>query len=193
MELFLFKLYNMKIFKIINDSNNIQAIQPTKKIGSVLDFLKFDCKSRINDWKEIEFYVYNPKIKAKNFYNMGSGNLIFDEKTLDICRTVFEMSGEILPVRVERGSTLYLLNILDCKNGLDYENTVWDFYNDGTKGRILKYAMHEERVINESTMFKIPETSKTDIFCFAETKDRKDEFYCLYHDNNLTGLIFDKI
>jgi hypothetical protein len=69
----------------------------------------------------------------------------------------------------------------------------WNHRRAETKGRILKYAFHKERVMNESTIFKIPETSKTDIFCFADVKDREDEFYYIYQDNNLTGLIFEEI
>lgn len=183
----------MRIFKILNDSNNIQAIQPVKKNDRMLGFLKFDCEPKMGEWEVLDFYIYNPTIKPKNFYNMGIGNLIFDERTLDICQVVFEMSGEILPIQVERGPKLYMLNVLDCRNGLDYDNTVWDYYNDATKGHILKYAFHKERIMNESTIFKVPETSKTDIFCFADTKDREDEFYYLYHDNNLTGLVFEEI
>lgn len=183
----------MKIFRINEDSNNIQLVQPIDKKFHTLDFGRFDCEEREREWEELQVYIYNPKIKPKNFYSGFSGTLIFDEKALEICETVFEMSGEILPIQVERGPKLYLLNILECMNGLDYDKTIWDYYDDGTKGRILEYAFHKDRIENESTIFKIPETSKTDIFCFSDVKDRSDEFYHLYHDNNLTGLIFEEI
>jgi hypothetical protein len=184
----------MRIFKIIKDSNNIQAVQPVKKVENLLDFLNFDCDSREDNWKEIEVYIYNPKTKPKNFYNMGSGTLIFDEKTLDACETVFEMAGEILSIQVERGPKLYILNVLQCMNGLDYDKTVWDYYpRTGRKGRILQYAFHPERVLNEASIFKIPEESKTSIFCYADVKNPDDEFYHLYHKHKLTGLIFEEL
>jgi hypothetical protein len=88
---------------------------------------------------------------------------------------------------------VYILNVLDCINGLDYENTKWQYFRDGTKGRILKYKFHKERVVNESTIFKIPETSKSVIFCTSNFKDREDEFYHIYHDNKLSGLTFEEI
>lgn len=182
----------MRIFKIKEDTNNIQLVQPTDHSKITLERFTFDCESKKNDFQNIEFYVYNPKTNPKNFFS-SSGCLTFDEKTLELCRAVFEMSGEIIPIKIERGEDLYILNVFECMNGLDYQNTIWDYYDDGTKGRILKYAFHKERVINESTIFKIPETSKTDIFCFADTKDREDEFYHIYHDNQLTGLIFEEI
>jgi hypothetical protein len=183
----------MKIFKIKTDTNNIQLLNLCDLSKRTLDKFIFDCEPKKRDWVDDLFYVYNPKIKPKNFFSIGSGCLVFDEKTLEICRTVFEMSGEIIPIKIERREDLLILNIIECMNGLDYENTKWDYYSDGTKGRILNYSFHKERIMNESTFFKIPETSKTDIFCFADVKDREDEFYHIYHDNKLTGLIFEEI
>lgn len=183
----------MKIYKIKTDSNNVQLVQPTDHSKITLDRFKFDCETKKTDFQNIEFYVYNPKVNNKDFYDGGVGCLSFDERTLELCKIVFEMSGEVIPIKVERGDDLYLLNVMECMNGLNYEETKWDYYSNGTKGRILKYAFHKERVMNESTIFKIPETSKTDIFCFADVKDRDDEFYYIYHDNNLTGLIFEEI
>ena len=184
----------MKIYKVIDDANNIQLVQPTDfNLIKNLNFLDFDCDLRASEWKELEVYIYNPKTKPKDFYSMISGILIFNEKVLDICQTVFEMSGEILPLQVERGEKLYLLNILQCMNGLDYNRTIWDYYPNGNKGRILDYKFHEWRIVNESTLFKIPETSKTDIFCFTDDRNEDDQFYYLYHKHKLTGLIFEEI
>jgi hypothetical protein len=183
----------MKIYRLKTDTKNVQIVSPVDQSKITKEFGTFDCESRLNNWEELIFYVYNPKIKQKNFYSMFSGALIFDQKVLDICQSVFEMAGEILPLQVERGPKLYLLNILECMNGLDHDKTLWDYYPDGGKGRVLKYVFHKERVVNESTLFKIPETSKVDIFCFADVKDPKDEFYHLYQEHKFTGLIFNEI
>jgi hypothetical protein len=183
----------MRIFKIKTDTNNIQLVQPVDHSKITLEKFNFDCEQKKQNWEDDLYYIYNPKIKPKNFFHIDSGCLVFDEKTLELCRMVFEMSGEIIPIKIERSDDLYILNVLECMNGLDYEKTKWDYYSDGTKGRILNYAFHKERVLNESTIFKIPETSKTDIFCFADVKDREDEFYYIYHDNKLSGLIFEEM
>jgi hypothetical protein len=184
---------HMRIFKIKNDSNFVQVLCPVDNPSTPLSFLTFDCEPRETSWQEFEVYVQNPKTKAENFYSMPSGILVCDGYALELCRTVFEMSGEILPIKVERGKELYIINILECMNGLNYETTEWDYYKDGTKGRILKFGFHPERVLNESSLFKIPETSKTDIFCWADIKHPDDEFYHIYHNNNLTGLIFEEL
>jgi hypothetical protein len=183
----------MKIFKIIEDVNNMQSIQPIDESLINLIFLRFNCESRKKEWKELKVYIYNPKRIEKDFYNMGVGIWVFNEKVLDICRTIFEMAGEILPIQVENGKKLYLLNVLDCINILDYNRAQWDYYDDGSKGRILAYKFHENRIGNESTIFKIPETCKTDIFCYTDARNEDDQFYYLYHKHKLTGLIFEEI
>jgi hypothetical protein len=183
----------MKIFKIKTDTNNIQQIQPTDFSKVTLERFTFDCVTKSSEFDGVVFYVNNPKVKSKSFYSTSGACLVFDEKTLELCRMVFEMCGEILPIHIERGEDLYILNILECMNGLNYDTTEWDYYKDGTKGRILKYGFHPERVMNESTIFKIPETSKTDIFCWADVKNPDDEFYHLYHKYKLTGLVFEEM
>jgi hypothetical protein len=175
----------MNIYKIKTDTNNIQLVSPTKReLIEDLHFLDFDCEPRLNNWEELEVYTYNPRTKPKNFYALISGILVFDEKVLDVCQTVFEMAGEILPLKLERSEQkLYILNILQCMNGLDYNKTVWDYYDDGTKGRILNYKFHEWRIMNESTLLKIPESS-VNIFCFTNDRNEDDQFYYLYHTEN---------
>ena len=183
----------MKIYKIETDTNNIQLLQPVDQSKINLDFMKFDCEPRLPEWEELLVYIYNPKIKPKNFYHFTSGVLVFDEKALEVCQTLFEMAGEILILQVEGGPKLYLLNVIECMNGLNPDKTEWDYYSDGTKGRILKLSLHKNRIMNESTIFKIPETCKNDIYCFADVKDKSDEFYHIYEENKLSGLIFKEI
>jgi len=183
----------MKIFDVRNDSNNIQSLSLVNQNQNSFSFSTFECEARANDWKELDVYIENPKIKAKNFYGFFLGTLVFDSKALEIFQTIFEMCGEILPLQVERGPKLFLLNILDCRNGLDYDTTKWAYYEDGSKGRIIKFGFHPERVINESSIFKIPEVAKTRIFTHSGKKNEEDEFYTLYHKHNLTGLTFEEV
>lgn len=180
----------MRIYNVDLDMNNVQVLNLVDQTKDILELLNFDCEPRGESWTPLETYVFNPKIKAKNFFALPAGVLVCDEKALVACRTIFEMAGEILPIKVERGPELYIINILECMNGLDYNKTVWDYYSDGTKGRILKHHFISDRVINSSTLFKIPETSKTEIFTFSGIMDSSDEFFHVYNDNGLTGLKF---
>jgi len=184
----------MKIFKVQDDTNNIQIVQPVDHSLITIEFLTFDGESRLQDWEDLMVYIYNPQKKPENFYRLTSGILVFDEKALEACRTVFEKAGEILPIQVERGPKLYILNVLECVNILDYNRTKWDYYpRTGRKGRILEHKFYENKIRNESTIFKIPEENKIDIFCYTDERDEDDQFYHLYHKHKLTGLIFEEI
>jgi len=182
----------MKIFDVTEDSNHVQLVNLTK--DRERNFCQFNCEPKFHEWKHTEVYIYNPKKKPKNFYGLTSGILVFDQKVLEVCQTVFEKAGEIIPIQIERGPKLYILNVLECLNVLDYSRTKWDYYpRTGRKGRILEHKFYENKIRNESTIFKIPEENKIGIFCFTDERDEDDQFYHLYHKHKLTGLIFEEI
>jgi hypothetical protein len=179
----------MKIYSITDDANSIPRLIPVDN-----KYYKFKCESLKDNWIPYEVYNASPAKRIQNFYSLGkSGVLVFDKYTLEICRTIFKMAGEILPIKVERGEDLYLLNVLECLNGLNYNTTVWDYYDDGTKGRILKYGFHLDGVSNKTNIFKIPENKEIGLFCYADIKNPDDEFYHIYHKYKLTGLIFEEV
>ncbi|MDR3048136.1 MAG: hypothetical protein LBU51_11130, partial [Bacteroidales bacterium] len=88
----------MRIFKINNDANKIPWLLPV-----INKYYKYNCEPKSQIWEPYLVYNADPLKKIHSFYNIGtSGALVFDEHTLEICRTVFEMAGEILPIKVER-------------------------------------------------------------------------------------------
>ncbi len=181
----------MKIYKIVSNVSDYQRIMPTDD-SEYSNTLSFDCETKEEVWNPIDMYVFNSKKKKGNFYSLGGiGALAFDEKVLDIMQTIFEMAGEILPVNVGK-EVLYILNVLECVNALDDSNTKFSIYPDGTRGRILSYSFHADR-ISESCLYKIPETSKVDVLTYSGIKDPEDEFYSLYFEHKLKGLIFEEI
>ena len=179
----------MKIFRIKHDSNRVPRLIPVSNM-----YFDFKCQSKKKDWLPYEVYNADPIKETKNFYSLGMyGVLVFDEHALEICRPVFEMAGEILPIKVERGADLFLLNTTRCLDVLNYDTTMWDYYDNGVKGRILKFGFHPQRVLCETSIFKIPEVINTHIFCYADVKNPDDEFYHIYHKHKLTGLIFEEV
>lgn len=181
----------MKIYKIKADVNNYQWIVPSNK-DDIREKLFFECQPKKANWQPLDMYVFNPKKKEGNFYSLGGiGALVFDEKALDAMLTIFEMAGEILPINVE-GTALYILNVLDCVNCLDKEKSTWDYYEDGSRGRILSYAFHANRM-TEGSIFKIPETCKTEVMIYSDIKDDEEDFMLLYKRYGLTGMIFEEI
>ena len=183
----------MKILKVEPNANHVQWIIPRVEDENLLDLLSFDCASRGKELDNIEWYIFNPKAKKGNFYVGINGALVFDQAAYDSeLFTAFEMAGEILPINLENGDTLYILNVLECINILNAKNTVYSIYSDGSKGRILNYSFFENG-ISESSIFKIPETSRTQILTYADVKNPDDEFFYVYKESGLTGLIFNEI
>lgn len=181
----------MKIYSVANDSNNVQWLIPNVSEDVLLDVLSFDCISKGNAYNDITWYSFNPKSKKGNFYTGINGALIFDQAVYDSdIFTLFEMAGEILPLHLDTGETLYVLNVLNCVNMLNTKKTIYDVYDDGTNGRILNYCFHPDR-LTESTIFKIPETSSVELLTYCDIKDSDDEFYYLYNQLNFTGLKFN--
>lgn len=185
----------MRIFKIKPDIKNVQQVSIPEKYILESDILEFNGTSKKavwpQKWEDLPFYVYTPLQQPHNFWGVPNA-LMFDEQALEVCRTVSEMAGEILTVKVEQHQDLYILNILECINALDYNSTTWHYYSDGEKGNIKKLAFHKDRINTPSSLFTIPETKNT-LYCFADEKDKEEEFYHLYHQHHLTGLIFEEI
>ncbi|MDO3628861.1 hypothetical protein [Mucilaginibacter sp. BT774] len=182
---------NFKIYRVTVDVSNYQWIMPNIPEDDLLEFVIFDCNKKDESWIKTNWYVYNLKEKKGNFFEINGGALAFDQQVYDSeLFTLLEMAGEILPVNVG-GERLYALNVLECINCLDQENSKFDYYDDGTKGRILKYAFH--RRLTESSIFKIPETSRGEILTYSGVKDAEDEFYSLYKQLKFTGLKFEEL
>jgi hypothetical protein len=182
----------IKIFSIESDVNKYQWLMPELPEDDWLEFLNFDCSDKNPNWSEIKWRSFNPLKKAGNFYHIGSGSLVFDEEVYDSeMFTLFEMAGQILPMKLNE-KKLYALNVLECINSLDQENSEWDYYDDGTRGRVLKYRFLKNW-FSESSIFKIPETHRTDILTYSGLKNADDEFYSLYKSLNFTGLVFKEL
>ncbi len=184
----------MTIYNIESDANSIQWIIPEIDDELFLDLTTFDCKPKLPEWPSVKWYIHNPKSKKGDFYTLGvDGALVFNEKVYDSdLAGLLEMAGEILPVQLEDGTQLYILNVLECVNALDKEKTTWHLYDDGSKRSIKDFVFHSNR-ITESSLFKIPETSKIDILVYSGVKDPEDEFKTLYEKLGFTGLTFKEL
>jgi len=149
----------------------------------------FDCTKKEEEWKKLKMFVFDPKSPRCNFNTVGNGGtLLFDRKVYDSdLYDLLESAGEILPVDVE-GETFFLLNILVCVNALDDESSTYNTTR-GRKGRLISPALYDNRM-TESSIFKIPETCKTEMYCYSGVKDADLEFKYLYEKLGFTGLEF---
>ena len=112
----------MEIFRIRLNSNEFQSFLPVDASIWQTDVLKMDCKSKLSTWKPPEVYIQNPKRERGNFFHLCRARLLWIPRPRERLRTVFEMTGELLPLACE-GLAYYLLNVLECVNCLDQRET----------------------------------------------------------------------
>ncbi|MBS7566740.1 hypothetical protein KHS38_20210 [Mucilaginibacter sp. Bleaf8] len=181
----------MIIHRIKTDVKHYQWIAPNITEDLMYNYLVFDGLSKTKSWNAIEWYILDSNQRSGNFFNINSGVLAFDSAVFNSdLFSILEMAGEILPIKIEDKS-LYALNVMETINMLDQEKSTFDYYDDGSKGRILKYKFHNR--IPTSPIFKIPETLQGEILTYSKVKDKQDEFYYLYKKLEFTGLLFEEL
>ena len=156
------------------------------------DLLHLDCRPKLPNWKAPEICIFNPKRERGDFFHLCAGGPAVAEPAVERLRDSLEMAGELLPLTYN-GSTFFLLNVLECANCLDAHRTEWVIgKKTGNRIRILKYHFDARR-FTESTLFKIPETSSSDILCVEGMKDPSDEFKAQVETAGLKGLVFEEL
>jgi hypothetical protein len=102
------------------------------------------------------------------------------------------MAGELLPLPHQ--SVLFqLINVLECVNCLDQQNTQWVF-GKTTNARIrIKEYHFDARRFSESTLFKIPETAMGEVLTVTGLKDPDDEFKSVVEREGLKGILFEEL
>jgi len=184
----------MKILSVQTDINKYQLILPLSDSDEVYDMLDFNGNSKLNIWKPLTFFIDNPLNRKADFFSfIGSSAFACNKLATDKLMRFWSLSAELLPINLEDGTELFIVNVIDCVNALDQENVEYDYYDDGSRSnRILKYSFHKNR-FHESSIFKIPETAKTQILTYVGVKTSEDEFYTAYNQSGLEGLVFKEL
>lgn len=180
----------MKVFRIHNDINNFQYFLTEQE--NDWEKLVMDCTKMLKRWAPPPVFIYKPKHKQGNFFNFDSGLLTCDPEATETLRSYLEMAGELLSLPYE-GKEYSILNVTECINCLNQEKTEW-IYGKSTGSRIgiKNYSFHPNR-FSESVIFKIPETSKTEILVVEGLKDPDEELQFVVESTGLKGLVFELI
>lgn len=182
----------MKVLRVNSELDKIQNILPAEDYE--FEVLSFNGQPKLEGWTKKRFFVFNPLKKRKNFFILGSdgGALAMDEKAAIELAEFWSLAGELLPIYLETGEELFILNVLEVCNCLDQERTKFDYYSDGTRGRVLAPVFHIDRW-PESSIFKIPELIRTHVLTYVDVKGSEDEFYTAYKNSGLSGLRFEEM
>ena len=181
----------MVVYELRPDVNVYQFFLPHDL--NDCDSLIFDCDERGKDWQVPRVYIERPKLRRGNFLGVNLGSAFCcDDATLwkGNISSLLGMSNELIPF-VHEGETYHIVNVLECINALDRERSIWSPYAPGIGGP-RTHAFHPAR-IPETPLFKIPEESKTTVFCHEGLGDTEDEFKREYDRLGLSGLKFVKV
>lgn len=185
----------MRIYRVFVDVNAYQTfrIDSAKWTGDFLSAVTLDGSRRLSQWSSPPVYLDDPRMKRGSFSAFELGcNLVVGEASVEPIRDLLELSGELLPLQNGK-QTVYAVNVTECVNCLDEEKTKWIIgKSTGARIGIEKYAFFAER-LSESPVFKIPETSKSEILTVEGMKDPEDEFKPRVESLGLDGLKFELI
>lgn len=178
-----------KIFQVKVNPDSSQWIFPSDPLLRTLDFYRFDGTSRSKNWASPTYFVHKPKQPRSNFFTTFPGSFAFDDRVLSHSRLLgfFEMAGEILPIRLETGERLYILNVTEVVNALDRNKTSYDRLTGG----ISRFCFHVDR-LSSSTLFKIPDVDHI-LTIVGVRGDSIDEFKNAYERSGFSGLEFVEI
>ena len=186
----------VKVLKIKADVNKCQWIMPDDPQYTKDGHILFDGTSRIDVWSPPKFYVHDTTIEKSNFYVVSPGVFAFDENVMNhsMMAMFFEMAGEILPLELETGEKLYILNTTEVVNALDQENSVFRKNPRTGKNVRLITPVFKPHRLPESSIFKIPETRRAELLTYTgRCANPLDEFYANYLESGFTGLSFEEI
>lgn len=183
----------MKVFRLDVDVNRYRYFQPEHAEAFTSGQLMFDGRSRLADWSPPTVHVYKPKLRRPNFTNFlaGTNCLVCDGVAITEVRDMLERSGELLPLPY-KGEMWHVLNVTEVVNVLDEDRTEWiTGRSTGKRIGIKKYAFYNR--FPETPLFKIPESSNSEILTVEGLIDPADEFKPTVERLGLEGLKFEEI
>jgi hypothetical protein len=147
-------------------------------------------------WQPPKFYLQAPNKNQTDFFIIAAGAFAFNQSVMDhpMMAMFFEMAGEILPIELETGEPLYILNTTEVVNALDRDKTLFRKNpHTGVVVTVEKHFFKPDR-FTQSPIFKIPETCRAEVLTFAgQFVNPYDEFIENYHASGFAGLEFTKL
>jgi hypothetical protein len=140
-------------------------------------------------WKSFKMYSLKPLRPAPYFWDCFLyGNMIAVEgRELEPIRGFVDQSCELLPLSFGR-KKMSLLNVVEVVDVLDKKRSK---FVDEDRDSLDKYAFLSKRFTH--SLFKIPETRRSEVLCVEGLCDPQDEFKGSVEALGLTGLRFHKL
>lgn len=167
------KIWNMRCVTEKYTSYYIKDEQDIINVEAIINKGK-----RIDDWKPIKLRR-KKEIDAKaNISHLWSivGCFIADEKAKDLIEKYFPEKIQFLKViDDESGDELYLSNILECIEAIDYEKSVLRIYLNKYIGGVEKYYFKDDVLSNSIFKMRLNNVIVASTICANDSFKRKIE------------------
>lgn len=179
------KIWNMKcdVNKysgyFVSDENIIESINSLINRGITID-----------NWKTVKIRRDNEINEDSNIAHLWSivGCFIVDKKAKTLLEKSFPGKIQFLDVIDEDNKEeLYLTNILECIDAIDYEKSVLKIYLNKYIGGVEEYVFREDALDNP--IFKL----KLNNVIMPSGTYTNDDFRNTFNDLDLTGIIFEEL
>jgi hypothetical protein len=149
----------------------------------------------LNNWKPQTFYIEKPLYPKPNFFHIGVGVFVCDERARELAAEPMEMSGEFLPIKIEgEQGKFWIYNCTNCINVVNAEASKYWKFGPGLDDQQMDRPAFFASRFGEETVFKIPEDRGAIMYCAEFTGDPDDgEFKAVVEHHGLTGLAFELI
>ena len=183
----------MRVFEIDYDVNLHQQLH-TSDPSDFKWLLKLR-GLRAEDWLTPKMHIGSPQLAAPDFWS-AEGELAFtpDPHRLPIdVYSHLEMAGQWLPIEVDGGPKLVILNVTQVANAVDVRKTRWTSTDNGQHIHVDhkpgSFVFHSDR-LPESSIFKVPQNNYVQILCLERSGDPREEFKAAVESDGLKGLKF---
>ena len=119
----------MKIWRVESDDRNIEALY-IDDFEIIEKYISPNFRGgRIDNWEPIKVERAGRKRKC-DVYKFALGQLVVSEKAVQVLQSHMSDKVQILPIDYEGIKTLYVLNVINMVDCLDYDKSVLRRWED---------------------------------------------------------------
>jgi hypothetical protein len=183
-----------RIFRIKPDTD-FWELRPTE-IVFWRQYNLFRAERLSEKWVAPSMFVSDPvRTKRGDFHGFTSGGFIIGMSVLQSALgDILSRAGELLPASLDRtGEQVFVFNCTAVYNCLDRSKTQMRTTPDGEVAiEIKRYAFHADHV-GASSVFKIPETHRVEVYVLSGREEPDDEFIAQYRAHRFIGLNIEEV
>lgn len=163
---------------------------------AAVEDLIFDGHPQLDTWSPPAVYSYQPRLREGDFWDFGVGSVgatfAVRPEALEAVEYHLSRAGELLPFPYQ-GREFVVVNITECIDALDHDATTWVHDDRGRRHDVRHPVFRLDRLSDWSSLFKIPETAISRIYCWQDDPEAVEQFKSAVEIEGLTGLVFKEL